>query len=72
MSDATPSHSALLANIGPRERRKRLIAGWVALAAAGILAYGLFGFHWARPWRLGLFPFVWIGAMGVLQAREKT
>lgn len=61
-----------LQNIGPAERRKRLMSGVVALVAG--LAVGLLLIltglsHW---WRLVLFmPFA-AGAIGFFQARERT
>ena len=61
-----------IANIGPRERRKRMVVGAVAgalglLGAAALVALG------APRWvRLVLFaPFV-VGAAGVFQARAQT
>jgi hypothetical protein len=61
-----------LQNIGPAERRKRLMFGLVTLAAG--LAIGalliLTGLnHW---WRLILFVPFSAGAVGFFQAREKT
>ena len=56
-----------LPNIGPRERRKRLKLGAVALAAAVILAVIL-----PRTWRVVLFFPLWLAALGFFQARDKT
>ena len=59
-------------NLGPRERRKRLVFGaamvMIALGATGaLLAAGV-----SRWWRLLLFlPFALAGH-GLLQARERT
>jgi len=63
---------ACAANIGPAGRRARLILGVAVLAlTAGIaVALTLSGAdRWLRV--LLLFPFLF-GAVGVLQAREKT
>lgn len=55
-------------NIGPRERRKRLILGVAALGVAVLLALA----GQSRWWRVGLFFLFWLGALGLLQAKEKT
>lgn len=60
------------ANIGPRERRKRLRMGVAMLAAALLLLAGLVGAGAGRPWRaLALVPF-WLSALGFAQARGGT
>jgi hypothetical protein len=61
-----------LVNIGPRERRKRLVFGVVTLALGLGLAGGLLGSGAARGWRLSAFIPFWIGALGILQARAGT
>lgn len=59
-------------NIGPRERRTRIRFG-VAFTAIGlVLAAVLLATSVARPWRLVVFAPLWIGAVGIFQAREKT
>jgi hypothetical protein len=61
-----------LANISAAEQRKRRVAGIICLSLALAL---LLGTHAARVnpfWRLAAFPFWFIGAIGLLQAREKT
>lgn len=61
-----------VANIGPKERRKRLLTGLLAL----IIAFGALallvasGAH--RTWRLALFAPFWLAALGYFQARERT
>jgi hypothetical protein len=59
-------------NIGLMEKRKRLINGAVML----LLSVGLFNWLlWtdANVWhRLWLFIPLWMGNIGLLQAREKT
>ena len=59
-------------NIGPRERRKRLLMGAGALAAGGLIALGMIAAGAPRAWRIGLFFPLWMGALGIFQAREKT
>lgn len=61
-----------IANIGARQRRRRLGGGLVA-ALASVLALGLLlGTDAPRPARLlAVLPF-WAGALGILQHREKT
>jgi hypothetical protein len=64
--------AACLANIGPRERRKRLVSGAIILAAGAGLAVALLLLGASRAVRLVLFlPFAG-GAVSALQAREKT
>lgn len=59
-------------NIGPRERAKRRFMGLVGLAAA--VGWGFACILQQAPWwgRLPVFVFAWLGALGLLQAREKT
>ena len=59
-------------NIGPREERKRLIMGIVALAVGLGIAAGLMVIGVDRWWRLGLFFPFWIAALGIFQALEQT
>jgi hypothetical protein len=59
-------------NIGPRERRRRLIGG-VGLFVLGAMAAALLiGFGAGRAWRIAVFLPLWGGALGLLQVREKT
>jgi len=61
-----------IANIGSSERRKRL---WVGLAAFGlgtVLAAVLVGMDVPRLWRVPVFFPFWVGALGFVQARDKT
>lgn len=59
-------------NIGPRETRKRRVMGIAALAAGAVLAFGLVLV--GAPWWSRAFVFfpVWLAALGLLQARERT
>ena len=59
-------------NIGPRERRRRLMVGIAMFAIVVLVAAGLVLADAPRAWRLlVLFP-AWVGSIGVFQAREKT
>lgn len=57
-------------NLGPAERRKRLIFGAVAVVAGLALAIsrGVDSFY---GWAL-LFMLFWAGALGLFQAKEQT
>ncbi|OLE53318.1 MAG: hypothetical protein AUG51_13660 [Acidobacteria bacterium 13_1_20CM_3_53_8] len=59
-------------NIGPREQRKRRIMGFAALAAGVLLAFALIALYAPRWSRIILFFPIWIAALGLFQAREKT
>ena len=59
-------------NIGPRERRRRLVMGAGALAAGGLILLGMIAAGAPRAWRIGLFFPFWMGSLGLFQAREKT
>jgi hypothetical protein len=61
-----------LFNIGPREQRKRRVMGIAALGAAALLALALVTVEAPRLFRLLLFFPVWMAALGLFQAREKT
>jgi hypothetical protein len=64
--------SVCIANIGPRERRKRLVFGIVALAASVVISF-LFVFYRVQPvLRLPLFVPLYLGALGFFQARDRT
>ena len=59
-------------NIGPRESRKRRVMGLAALAASALLAFVVVAS--GAPWwtRVAIFFPVWLAALGLLQARERT
>jgi hypothetical protein len=59
-------------NIGPRERRKRRMLGIVAFTVGVALAFLLVTTPSPRLLRLIIFFPIWIGGLGLLQAREKT
>lgn len=64
--------AACTPNIGPAQRRQRLVVGLVATAAS-VVALGLLLATDATPLArlLAALPF-WAGALGILQHREKT
>lgn len=59
-------------NIGPREVRKRRLMGMVAITVGVGLAFVLVVFGASRWLRVVIFLPVWIGGLGLFQAREKT
>ena len=61
-----------LANIGPRERRRRLSAGVAVLVAAGGALAALIALGVPRVWRVALVVPFWFGALGLAQARART
>jgi hypothetical protein len=61
-----------LCNIGTRERRKRRLLGFVALTAGVAAAFVLVVYDAPRWWRLVIFPLIWIGGLGLMQARDKV
>ena len=64
--------SVCIANIGPGERRKRLMFGITMLAASVVISF-LFVFYGLRPvFRLPLFIPLFAGALGFFQARDRT
>ena len=61
-----------IANISPRERRKRLAAGVIMFVISlGVLA-ALIATGADRWWRLALLPLFWGAASGFFQWRDKT
>ncbi|MDC1142709.1 hypothetical protein OAU50_06430 [Planctomycetota bacterium] len=69
-----PSEICIINNIGPKGARLRLITGVVGLVIAATLwSYLTFGLTDASLW-LRLTPFVplYVGVLGVLQAKRKT
>ncbi len=59
-------------NIGPRERRKRRLMGFVALTVGVAAAFVLVVYDAPRLSRLVVFFPIWIAGLGLLQSREKT
>jgi hypothetical protein len=64
--------TAELANIGPKETRKRLLMG-VAMLALGVVLAAVFAHADVSRWWFAalLLPF-WIGTLAISQARKKT
>lgn len=64
--------AACTSNIGPCQRRRRLVTGLVAAAASVLALAALLAADAPRLTRLlAALPF-WAGVLGVLQHREKT
>ena len=59
-------------NIGAGQVRKRRMLGIASVSAAALLGFVLIGYDSPRWTRLLLFVPLWIGALGLFQAREKT
>jgi hypothetical protein len=63
---------AELANIGPKETRKRLLMGVAMLAIGVVLAIIFTRAGVSRGWYSVLFLPFWMGTLGISQARKKT
>ena len=63
---------AELANIGPKETRKRLLMGGTMLAVGVVLAVIVTHAGVSRGWYSALFLPFWMGTLGISQARKKT
>ena len=63
---------AELANIGPKEIRKRLLMGVAMLAMSIVLAVIFAHAGVSRGWYSVLFLPFWMGSLGISQARKKT
>jgi len=61
-----------VANIGPRERRKRRVLGIVSLTVAVAIAFVLVAYGVPRWWRLVVFFPLWLAGLGLLQARAQV
>ena len=61
-----------LANIGPKEARKRLLIGVAMLAVGVVLAIIFTHAGVNRWWYSVLFLPFWMGTLGISQARKKT
>ena len=61
-----------LANIGPREARKRLLMGVVMLAMGVVLAVIFTHAGVSRGWYSVLFLPFWMGTLPLSEARKKT
>ncbi len=61
-----------LGNLGPGERRKRLVVGYVFLGLGAVFASYNLATGQDRSWRLVLFAPLMFGVLGLLQARGNT
>ncbi|HEY3066753.1 MAG TPA: hypothetical protein VGL09_13235 [Methylomirabilota bacterium] len=62
----------IVGNLGPRQRRRRLVMGVVMLAVGVGLVISVVALGAGRGWRLlAMLPF-WAGALGLFQARAET
>ena len=61
-----------LANIGPKEARKRLLMGIVMLAMGVVLAVIFAHANVSRGWYAVLFLPFWMGTLPVCEARKGT
>lgn len=59
-------------NIGPRGARRRAVPGAVALIAAAALGVGMVLGIVAAAWMAPYVLLLWLGGLGVFQARAKT
>ena len=72
MASRQSGSDVCIANIGPRERKFRLVSG-IVLLSVGVSILGALALFGAGPlWGLALFIPFWGGATGFFQAREKT
>jgi len=68
MTDAT----VCIANIGPRERRRRVVFGAVMTAVTLAVVFWLFMAGVSRPLRVLVFLPAFMAALGYFQARAQT
>ncbi|HEY1952279.1 MAG TPA: hypothetical protein VGG76_05690 [Gemmatimonadaceae bacterium] len=68
----TTSKPVRIANIGPRERHKRLVFGISTLGVGVAIAVLLILVRAPLLWRAPLFLPFFVGAVGVFQSRDKT
>jgi hypothetical protein len=61
-----------LANIGPKETRKRLLMGVAMIAIGVVLAVSFTHAGVSRGWYSVLFLPFWMGTLALSQARKKT
>ena len=70
MSDQTGL--ACRPNIGPRERRRRIVLAAIATAIAIATAAAFLAWPAPRPWRLAIFLPTWAAVVCYLEARNRT
>lgn len=66
------STATACSNIGPRERKRRLVGGLFFLSIAICVGVSLIAFNAPRPWRLLVFLPAWASAIGFFQVQSKT
>jgi fatty acid desaturase len=66
------STQVCIANISPRERRKRLTSGVILFVVSLVVLLALVATGVDRWWRLPLFLLFWGAAVGFFQWRDKT
>ena len=59
-------------NLGPSGTRQRLLFGTITLAVATAALFWLEQSGVSRWWRMAVFPLLWFGVVGLLQARART
>jgi hypothetical protein len=64
--------AARVVNLGPLQRRRRLVVGIVGLSLAIAIVVAVMARGSTPGWTLAAFPLFWLGALGLIQAREKT
>jgi hypothetical protein len=72
MSTAEVSPEVCIANISPRERRRRLTSGVVMFVVSVAILLALLATGVDRWWRLPLLLLFWGAATGFFQWRDKT
>jgi hypothetical protein len=63
---------ACLPNIGPRERRRRMVLAGVAAAMTLATGAAVLLASAPAPWRLAVFPPAWAAVLCYLEARHRT
>ncbi|HTA92187.1 MAG TPA: hypothetical protein VK745_21555 [Polyangiaceae bacterium] len=64
--------SVCIPNIGPRQRRQRVLGGVIGLVLGVAISALLLATGVARPYRAAVFLPFFVGMTGFFQAREKT
>lgn len=72
MSPIRSTSPVCIANLSPRERTKRLVAGAIPFVIALVVLAVLAGTRADRWWRLMLLPLFWGAAVGFFQWRDAT
>jgi fatty acid desaturase len=72
MQDFVPDSIENIANIGKKERRKRLALGIAALAVGVVAAVLIIQSGLSMWWRLALFVPFFVGFLGYFQEMGKT